>query len=258
VSCKAYEHCLRGRSEYYLYTPDHLVAALTQFQAAISLDPDYAEAYAYQSYCRCTLHVFAWPGADTTLDPAENFARKAVALDPGSAIAHARLGWVLAYRDRLDETVASFETALTLDPNSAEVHQTYAESMNRAGRPDRALSLIERAFSIDTFVPPSWEFVRGHAHVLRGDLPAAIDSFTQVLDRVPGFVPARVQLARALHESQRPQDARAEIATLQMRAPRYTTATAQRMFPYPQTTERARLTDALVAAGLPTTPKQHS
>ena len=45
----AYNLCLKGRSEYYLYTPANFAKALSMFEAATNRDPAYSKAYAYQS-----------------------------------------------------------------------------------------------------------------------------------------------------------------------------------------------------------------
>ncbi|MCR9136594.1 MAG: winged helix-turn-helix domain-containing protein [Alphaproteobacteria bacterium] len=248
---QAYDHCLRGRSEYYLYTPAHLAKAQAHFERAVECDPDYAEAYAYQSYCRTSAYVFTWPGSDATLDTAIELAQRAIALDPASAIAHARLGWVLGFVDRFEEATGSFETAGNLDPRSAEVFYAYGETMNRRADPHKALALLKTAFEIDTYVPPSWQFAKGHSHVLMRDIDGVLSNILPVLERVPGFIPARVQLARAYHDAGQNEDARKIVQSIRNFAPKYRLLNAARMFPYPVTAERDRMISALREAGLP-------
>lgn len=248
---EAYDHCLRGRSEYYLYTPAHLAKAQSHFERAVDCDPDYAEAYAYQSYCRTSAYVFAWPGSDPTLDRAIELAQRAIALDPASAIAHARLGWVLGFVERFDEAADSFETAASLDPRSAEVFYAYGETMNRRADPHKALGLLKTAFEIDTFVPPSWEFAKGHSHVLMRDIDGVLANILPVLERVPRFIPARVQLARGYHDAGQVENARRIVESIREFAPKYRLLNASRMFPYPIPAERERMIAALRDSGLP-------
>ncbi|MBS28869.1 MAG: hypothetical protein CL566_08115 [Alphaproteobacteria bacterium] len=80
----------------------------------------------------------------------------------------ARLGWVQGFMGRFDDAAANFERAVEIVPRNAEVYYTYGETMNRAGNPARALPVLEMAFSIDTFVPPGWQFAKGHSYVLLG------------------------------------------------------------------------------------------
>jgi TolB-like protein len=248
---EAYDLCLKGRSEYYFYTPEHLAKARGYFEQAAEEDPAYAEAYAYQSYCRTAAYVFTWPGSDETLDGAIALAERAIALDDGSAVAHGRLGWVLGYLDRFDEAVASFERAVALDPRCAEVYYAYGETMNRLAKPRRALPLLEHAFSIDTFVPPSWEFAKAHSFILMRQYDQAFAHILAALERVPRFIPALVQVARAYVEAGRIDEARATVGTIREFAPKYRLMNARRMFPYPDPEVRDRFIGALRSAGLP-------
>ncbi len=248
---QAYDLCLKGRSEYYLYKPQRLAAAAKFFEQAIAIDPDYAEPYAYLSYCRNTAYVFGWPGADDTLDGALALAQKAIDLDPGFAVGYARRGWIEGFLGRRDDAIASFHNALELEPRNAEAIYSFGETMNRLGSPEQALPLLEKAFSIDTFVPPAWEFARGHSYILLGRYDDAVAAILPVIERVPGFVPGRVQLVRAYHELGRSQDASAMVQSIRKIAPIYSQASATRMFPYPDDDNRLRLRTALADAGLP-------
>src|SRR5262249_29286989 len=79
---------------------------------SISLDPNYARAYATLS----DTHLVAWvyPLDEDHLSPAaleraHRLARKAVQLDPNLPIAHANLGYVLAFVGQHEQSVAAFE-----------------------------------------------------------------------------------------------------------------------------------------------------
>ena len=76
---EAHDLILRGRAEYHLSTLRNLASALAHFERATEIDPDFAEARAWQSYRRSPSHVFAWPGSYETLDVASALARKAAA-----------------------------------------------------------------------------------------------------------------------------------------------------------------------------------
>ena len=135
------------------------------------------------------------------MDAAGALARKAIAIDSTSALGHARLGLVLGYRGKPEETIAALETALRPEPDNAEVYHAYGETMNRLAQPQKAAPLLGTVFSKDSFLPPSWEFPQGHTKVLLGHHDRAIEHFESVLDRLERFIPARVQLVRALWEA---------------------------------------------------------
>lgn len=246
----AYDHYQKGRYAYFRYEPKAFVDALANFTKATEIDPGFANAYAQQSYCRNTLYVFGLPGADKTLDAAEALARKAIDIDNTSALGYARLGWVLGYRNRPDETISAFESALNHDPKSAEVYHAYGETMNRLAQPEKAAPLLDAVFSKDSYFPPSWEFPQGHTQILLGQHKRAIEHFDSVLDRIERFIPARVQLIRALWEAGDKSGASRNVAIVKEFAPKYSLAHALRMFPYPDDAQRTRLIDALTSSGM--------
>jgi DNA-binding winged helix-turn-helix (wHTH) protein/tetratricopeptide (TPR) repeat protein len=250
MSAEAYDHYQKGRYAYYQYTPKTFVEALAHFETAGDIDPSFAAAFAQQAYCRTSLYVFGVPGADLTLDPAESLARKAIEIDDQSALAHARLGWILGYRGDPAAVVATFDAARERAPDSAEVYHAYGETMNRLAQPEKAAPLLETVFSKDSFFPPSWEFPQGHTQVLLGEQRRAIGHFRSVLERVDQFIPARVQLTRALWESGDRKAASREVEQIRERAPKYSLAHAARMFPYPVTGQFDRLITALEGAGM--------
>lgn len=245
----AHDAYLKGRYAYCRYGPASFAEALKHFSVATELDPGFAETYAHQAYCRTAMHVFPWPGSDDALDAAGALARRAVGLDDASALAHARLGWVLGYRGRAQATVAAFDAAVMRDRDNAEVYLAYGGTMNRLARPDRALELLALAFSKDGFHPPSWEFAKDRARALLGEHDRAIAHFTAVLNRVERFISARVQRARSLQEGGRHEDALDMAASIKRFAPKYSLGAARRVFPYPDAGHRLRLDRALTAAG---------
>lgn len=250
LNSQAYDAYQKGRYAYFRYEPQAFVEALSHFTKAAELDPEFANAYAQQAYCRTTLYVFGLPGSDKTLNAAEGLAREAIKRDDNAALGYARLGWVLGYLGRPLETIAAFDAALTRDPENPEAYLAYGETMNRLARPQDAGPLLETVFSKDSFLPPSWEFPQGHRHLLLGEQELAIGHFQSVLDRVPRFVPARVQMVRALWDVDDIEGAKHEVARIKEIAPKYSLAHSKRMFPYPVQKEVDALTTALSRAGM--------
>lgn len=250
ISPEAYDCYQKGRYAYYRYEPKAFMEALSHFVEATEIDPTFANAYAQQAYCRNTLYVFGLPGADRTLDAAEALARKAIRIDGACALGYARLGWTLGYRGKPEETISAFEEALRLDPDNAEIYLTFGETMNRLANPKMAAPLLDTVFSKDSYFPPSWEFPQGHMKILLGHQDRAIDHFRSVSERVERFIPARVQLARALWEIDDKPGAHQIVESIREFAPKYSLAHAARMFPYPDAQQKARLIDGLAQAGM--------
>jgi tetratricopeptide (TPR) repeat protein len=191
------------------------------------------------------------PAAEASLDRALELAEKSLALDPRSSVAHSRLGWVLGFFGQFERATESFEQAINLDPRDAGAFYAYGETMNRASSAEKAIPLIETAMSLEVVPPQVWEFALGHSYVLLRKYDEALAKFLTVLERLPGFIPARVQLARLYGETDRISEAGSAVEVIRKAAPRYTIKSAERMFPYADEENRSRLRNGLRKAGLP-------
>jgi tetratricopeptide (TPR) repeat protein len=178
-------------------------------------------------------------------------AEKGVALDGTSAIALTRLGWTQLLLRRYDQAVANLEKALALAPNNTDVLSTFAQVLNYWGNPERGLLLQEKAFSIDTVVPPNREYELGLSHLLLRQYDQAIAGFNRAIERAPKFTPAYMVLACAYVELDRLDDARGAIKRLLEITPHYTVKELARRFPFRIDEVRNRIVDGLRKAGLP-------
>jgi adenylate cyclase len=129
-SVEAHDRFLMGRANFYRFTPELMLEATECFQEAIEIDPNYAEAYSYLSYCHFLGWVFIWPGFDDTLERANELAKKGVALDDTSAFALARLGNVQVFLRRYEPAIANLEKAIALAPRWPPIVLRY---MRRSG-----------------------------------------------------------------------------------------------------------------------------
>ncbi len=250
-SAEAYDLFLRGRASYYHHAREHLFGTIKCFEEAIELDPNFADAYAYLSYCHFQGFNQMLPGFDDGLDRAIELAETGVALDDASAIALIRLGWVQTWLRRYDQAIASLEKALALAPNNADVLATFGNVLNFCGDPERGLRMMERALSIETFPPPSWEFQIGRSHLLLGQYDQAVTRFNRMVDHSPTFLPAYTHLAVAYFENDRIADARDAINTVLKISPQFTVNEAEKRLPYRNEKVRDRFLDSLRKAGLP-------
>ncbi len=250
-SVEAYDLFLKGRENFYRYTHEHALEAIKCLEAAIEIDPNFADAYGYLSFCHYLGWGHLWPEFDDTLDRANELAEKGVALDATSAFALARLAWIQTHLRRYDRAIANLEEAIALAPNNGEVYATFGQVLNYWGDAERALKMLEKAFSLETFAPAVWEYQVGHSHFLLRQYDEALTLFNRALERAPKILPAHVQLACAYVELDRLDDARETITTVLEIAPLYTVKEVARIFPYRTDEDRNRILDGLRKGGLP-------
>jgi tetratricopeptide (TPR) repeat protein len=142
----AEELYLRGHYFWNLRTSDGLANALDAYMQAVVLDPSYAEAYAGLAETYDLLPQFGRADLGDALKKAEAAADRAIALNPNLADAHAAKAFALFYWDwDIAGSDAEFRRALALDPNSALTHQWYASTLDCRDDGVEALREIEAA-----------------------------------------------------------------------------------------------------------------
>jgi TolB-like protein len=252
TSLEAYDHLLRGRSEYYRYGPEQVARAVDHFTAASKLDPSFADAYSYLSYCYFARFMMMWPGADPDLGPALEAAEKAVSLNPASATTLSRLAWLLAFLRRHDESFSHFEKAIALEPNNVEALAAYAEVLNHWGDPERALELNTRAVTGgDAASHPNWEYNFGHSYLILRRYEEAIHRLRHAIELAPKFLPAHVRLTCAYAELDRLEEAKQEAAQILQLNPGFSIEFWDEFTPYRTPDQRERFRSMLRKAGLP-------
>jgi TolB-like protein/Flp pilus assembly protein TadD len=131
------------------------------FEQAVSIDPNYAPAYA-------GLADYYWANVElpprVTIPKAKEYALKALKLDPNLAHAHTALAGIKFYAD-WDWSAADreFQRAIEINPSDAEAHRTHSDSLSALGRHEEALAEIRRAQQLDplstlTQVDVGWAF----------------------------------------------------------------------------------------------------
>jgi adenylate cyclase len=247
---EAYDYYLNGRQHYYQYTPEAYAEAFRCFEKAVEIDPTFADAYSYLASCHTATFVFRWLDIDEGLVQALAAAEKAAALDPDSALAHSRLGWVYTWQRRYEEAERAFQRAEALEPELVEALVYHGIALAYAGNPGRGLELTKMALRLDPFAPLT-DFHLGVEFLLLGRLDDAVAKLEMARERTPKQINMRLQLASAYVDSERMDEARREIEDVLEFVPDYTLALADRIFPYRLEDVRRHFLDNLQKAGLP-------
>jgi tetratricopeptide (TPR) repeat protein len=80
---------------------------------------------------------------------AEEYAKKAVELDPKLPLAHSLLGEIYLYKSRLPEAIEQFQKELKLNPGEAAAYYKLADAYSRAQKYDEAEKLLQRSIWLD-------------------------------------------------------------------------------------------------------------
>ena len=248
---EAYELYLRGRKEWHRLDPEGTLAAVHLMRDAIKIDPEFAVAYALLSGALQHGWTFAFPGFDNAFDQMLDAAQRAVELDDGLALAHARLGWALIFYARHEEAIASFERAVALGPFDAETHLWFTEALNYAGDPARGARIGARAFELEPVASGIFYLCVGHSHYLLRDYDRAAELLTGAITRIPGFPLPYLLLGIVYFEMGRIGDAAEQFGGLYDSLPSHVLDVVVDRLPYRDDEPKRRMRDALEKAGKP-------
>jgi adenylate cyclase len=152
--------------------------------------------------------------ADQDVDHAEELVDKALALEPKIAAAHSVKSWIFGYRNRLPESIAAAETAITLNRNDSMAHRLLALFEHQAGRPERSRTVIEQAIRLSPRDPNHWGSlaILARAQIDLGETEAALTNLRMAIAANPDANFVRLYFATAYGRMGRDREAREAIA----------------------------------------------
>jgi len=220
---------------------------------SISLDPNYARAYATLSHT----HLIAWVFrldedylSPAALERAHQFARMAVQLDPNLPIAHANLGHVLTFEGQHEQSIVEFEKAIALNPNFTDWR--FGATLGRAGELARAIQVIETHMRYDPLYVAAVPGSLAIARYFLKEYSEALPLLREFASRAPNLSQGHIWLAASLAQLGRLDEARAEAAEVLRIDPKYTIdGTQRRLAHYKRPEDAEHLFDGLRKAGLP-------
>ncbi len=186
INREAYALYLQGKHFYERRTEEALEKAVDALQAALKLEPEYVPAWN-------ALGDVYWQQAGRFHDVHESMSlaraayERALALDAGSAEAHAGLGWIKIYYD-FDWQGAEEATqrALSIAPDNVEALRGAAALASALGKPDEAIVLNQRAIELDPLNTGAHSRL-GTDLLSSGRLTEAAATFRQLLELDPQF-----------------------------------------------------------------------
>jgi TolB-like protein len=195
VNPDAHDAYLKGRYFFNRPSDANLSKAITQFQQAITLDPNFAPAYSGLS------DAYLWAAFNEGVSTAAEgkpktraAAGKALELSPDSAEAHASLAnYKSWYEHDWAGADKEFRQAITLNPNYAFAHDQWALSMGCEGRFDESIAEGKRAQELDPLNPAiAVDNTLGFAG--KGEFQKATDEARRGVELDPTFFFPQMQL----------------------------------------------------------------
>jgi adenylate cyclase len=242
---EAYDFLLRGMHHARALDPASAREALSMFDKALALDPDFALALAWRALMRLRLWAIGdGPGDEAALlEP----ARRALAIDPSESWCHLVYGQILMYRRRLAEAEEHHRRAWELNPYDANVVALRAPLAVYAGDPVEGERWARLAMQLNPRYPDWYPTNLGLALTLQHRFAEAVAAYS----RVPAPQAGVLAGLAASHAMAGDEAAAREAANrLREKLPGFSVATFVDSRPFVREEDRALLREGLRRAGL--------
>jgi DNA-binding winged helix-turn-helix (wHTH) protein/tetratricopeptide (TPR) repeat protein len=221
-SLSAREFCLLASDHHQRGTEADTATAQALLDRAIALDPDYAQAYAWQAYVVQRGLTYGWGQlkGEAARDRALTLARHGAVLAPDSPLCLSRLAYCLCLCHRWDEAIATARMALngTWAAGISE-RVTCSEVFAQGGHPDEAVEVMRRTLQLDPYSSPTVYSVLGRALLMAARPEEALPELRMCAARLPDYAACYHSILMAAHETGRADEARRALDEIQRLQP---------------------------------------
>jgi TolB-like protein/class 3 adenylate cyclase/Flp pilus assembly protein TadD len=252
---EAFDAFLKGWEHYQRFTPEDFSKAISLFNRAIDLDPNYGRAYA-------ALALIYWMGtgqgeewrkrAGIYLETHRLWARHylQMAMKGPTSIAHQVASLFALYRRQHQSAIAEAKKALALEPNDIMSHLAMGSALIYAGRPQEATNFIKKAMLLDPHNIALSLYYLGLVHFCLGKLDEAASFCERALNHNPELMDPSIVLAATYAHLDRDQEAENTLKRL-LEGEQYTPdiQTIMYMFPFKDLEISDRFAGGLLKAG---------
>jgi tetratricopeptide (TPR) repeat protein len=183
IQAKDYDHARKAFATMYNVTPDSAAAYL--FTARMLFRQEF--------------------------DPvAEEYGRKAVALDPNLPLAHYLLGELYLYKSRIPEAVAEFQKELTINPGHAATYYKLGDANSRLQNWNEAERLLQRSIWLDATSTGPY-ILMGKVLLKKGEAELAVRALRRAETMDPSNAMPHQLLGQAYRELGQTEDAEREL-----------------------------------------------
>lgn len=196
---KAYRLYIQGKYFWNKRTAPGLDRAITYYNDAIAVDPNFALAHLGLAETYILQYEYADKRSANTMTLAANEALRSLELDNSLGQAHALLGMIREYAWDWKEAEREFKLAIEKAPEYATSYHWYYVFLSVLGRKDEAFSMIKKGVELDPYSPIILSNL-ALAYMNMDDNASAYEVAQKVLDIEPQFYFGKIIRADLLRD----------------------------------------------------------
>lgn len=162
-------------------------AARRLFRSSLKQDDGFAPAFGALARTLVMEWLLLARGEVDLLDEAEQYARRALALDPEQVDGLRELGLCNLYRGRFDDSLFAFTEAERRAPQHADLIADHADALSLAGMSVEALGKMQRASALNPLGPDRYRWYEGTILYQLEQYEAAISAISRMTDASPAY-----------------------------------------------------------------------
>ena len=169
-----------------LQQQNKLEEAIEASNKALSIKPEYAEAYN---------NIGVALQDQSKVDEAIEAYNKALSIKPDYAEAYYNMGVALQQQNKLEEAIQAYNKTLSIKPEYANTHNNIGTALQDQGKVEEAIEAYNRALSINPDYPEAFNNI-GTALQLQGKVEEAIQAYNKALTIKPDYAEAHRHLSK--------------------------------------------------------------
>ncbi|MEM8990227.1 MAG: adenylate/guanylate cyclase domain-containing protein [Pseudomonadota bacterium] len=211
----AWDCYVRGMHGFNLETCEGYAAARSEFEKAVSQDPNFTDAWARLAWTHLRAMVEGCTDdRSTAIETSLRLVRRALEIDDSSAVARLCLGTAYVWSDMLDEGLAEAQRALQLNPSYAHAAMAVGNRLDLVGRSIEGIEHMRAGLELNPRDPQHrWTYMLylSRAHLSVDRLEAALDWVREAVSLRPDHPDVHFRHALCLAHLDRVPEARGAL-----------------------------------------------